>query len=189
MARRKTITREHILDATYQVIATEGFSGFTARNIASKMKSSTQPIYLEFKNMEDLREAFLRDIEKYLTDDVFSKVVTGDALLDICLNFLEFAKREKILYRSLFVENHDGGKDLNKFSHNLYYEKINNDEKYVNLSDEQKESLFIGMFIIVTGLASLISSERIHPTQEEISQIVENCVKFSESNPNMALTM
>ena len=55
MARKKTITREQILAAAYEVVATEGFSRFTARNIASKMKCSTQPIYLEFKNMDDLK--------------------------------------------------------------------------------------------------------------------------------------
>lgn len=46
---KKTITKEQILTAAYEVVATEGFSKFTARNIANKMKCSTQPIYLEFK--------------------------------------------------------------------------------------------------------------------------------------------
>ncbi|MBP6359919.1 MAG: TetR/AcrR family transcriptional regulator, partial [Enterococcus sp.] len=33
MARRKTITRDQILTAAYQVISEKGFSHFTARNI------------------------------------------------------------------------------------------------------------------------------------------------------------
>ncbi|BDP83738.1 hypothetical protein EfmAA610_09480 [Enterococcus faecium] len=57
MARKKTITREQILAAAYEVAATDGFTRFTARNIANKMNCSTQPIYLEFKNMDDLRQA------------------------------------------------------------------------------------------------------------------------------------
>ncbi|MGY3765914.1 TetR/AcrR family transcriptional regulator [Vagococcus vulneris] len=181
MARRKTITREHILDATYQVISTEGFSGFTARNIANKMKTSTQPIYLEFKNMEDLRDVFLKEIEKDLNDNVFSKVITGDPLIDLCLNYVDFAKKEKVLYRSLFVEDHEGGKGLNKYTHRLYLEKLNSSDKYRDFSDEQKESLFIAIWITVTGLASLISSERIHPTQDEISKIITDCVTYKQS--------
>ncbi|ELB47462.1 hypothetical protein OKE_03168 [Enterococcus faecium EnGen0043] len=59
MARKKTITREQILAAAYEVAATDGFTRFTARNIANKMNCSTQPIYLEFKNMDDLRQALL----------------------------------------------------------------------------------------------------------------------------------
>ena len=55
MARKKTITREQILVAAHQVISDKGFSHFTARNIATQMNCSTQPIYLEFKNMDDLK--------------------------------------------------------------------------------------------------------------------------------------
>lgn len=62
MARKKTITKDHILNAAYEIVATEGFSRFTARNIASKMKCSTQPIYLEFKNMDDLKNALFDKI-------------------------------------------------------------------------------------------------------------------------------
>lgn len=47
MARKKTITREQILAAAYEVAATDGFTRFTARNIANKMNCSTQPIYLD----------------------------------------------------------------------------------------------------------------------------------------------
>ena len=53
--RRKVYTKDQILKAAYDVVAKEGFKGFTARNIAKKMGISTQPIYLEFKNMEDLK--------------------------------------------------------------------------------------------------------------------------------------
>lgn len=62
MARKKTITREQILAAAYEVAATDGFTRFTARNIANKMNCSTQPIYLEFKNMDDLRQALFEQI-------------------------------------------------------------------------------------------------------------------------------
>ncbi len=45
MARKKPLRKEQILTVAYEVVATEGFSKFTARNIANKMKCSTQPIY------------------------------------------------------------------------------------------------------------------------------------------------
>ena len=70
MARKKTITRDQILKAAYEVVATEGFTRFTARNIAAKMKCSTQPIYLEFKNMDDLKSALINQIYDYLATEV-----------------------------------------------------------------------------------------------------------------------
>ncbi|MGX7014939.1 TetR/AcrR family transcriptional regulator [Vagococcus silagei] len=190
MARKKTITREHILDATYQVVATEGFSGFTARNIASKMRSSTQPIYLEFKNMEDLRNAFFREVESDLEKDIFSKVVTGDALVDLCLNYVDFAREQKMLYRALFVEDFDGGENLTQFLHQLISDKMKTDDKYKSLSDTKKESLLVNFWIVATGLASLVSADRIQPTQTEIATLVSNSVEFSmNSDIKLSVTM
>lgn len=68
MARKKTITRDQILKAAYEVVATEGFTRFTARNIAAKMKCSTQPIYLEFKNMDDLKKCIDQSDLRLLSD-------------------------------------------------------------------------------------------------------------------------
>ena len=48
MARKKTITKEQILTAAYEVVATEGFSNFTASYSDNKLKCYTHPIYLEF---------------------------------------------------------------------------------------------------------------------------------------------
>ena len=55
MARKKTITHDQILNAAYDLVVEQGFKSFTARNIAKKMNCSTQPIYLEFKNMAELK--------------------------------------------------------------------------------------------------------------------------------------
>ena len=44
MARKKTITKEQILAAAYEVAATEGFTRFTARNIANKSGSKVSKL-------------------------------------------------------------------------------------------------------------------------------------------------
>ena len=189
MARRKTITREHILNATHEVVATEGFSGFTARNIASKMKSSTQPIYLEFKNMEELREAFFEEVEDYLRNEVFNKEVSGDPIIDLTLNYVEFARKEKMLFRALFVEDHAGGQLLNEFGLKMFIEKAKDSELYQGVSDEELNTSFLGNWITATGLASLATSERIHPTIEEMVSILNIVNKSIKRNPTFTITM
>ncbi len=90
--RRKVYTKDQILKAAYDVVAKEGFKGFTARNIAKKMGISTQPIYLEFKNMEDLKNTLLDSIFEQLKEDVFPIERTGDKIIDLGLNYIYFAK-------------------------------------------------------------------------------------------------
>ena len=189
MARRKTITREHILNAAHEVVSTEGFSGFTARNIASKMKSSTQPIYLEFKNMEELREAFFEEVETYLRNDIFSKEISGDPLIDLTLNYVEFAKNEKMLFRALFVEDHADGKLLNEFGYQMFLEKTKDREEYKGMNEETLHTTFLGNWITATGLASLATSGRMNATNDEMIAILKIVNKSLKNNPNFTISM
>lgn len=155
MARKKTITKEQILSAAYEVATTEGFSRFTARNIANKMNCSTQPIYLEFKNMDDLKRALFVQIYDYLKYEVFPVVHTGNTIIDLAYNYIHFANREKKLYSSLYLEEYGGGKEMQAFSYNYFVQMVKDDPQYACLSDEQIESLHNGTWIIATGIAAL----------------------------------
>lgn len=174
MARKKTITKEQILSAAYEVATTEGFSRFTARNIANKMNCSTQPIYLEFKNMDDLKRALFVQIYDYLKYEVFPVAHTGNTIIDLAYNYIHFANREKKLYSSLYLEEYGGGKEMQNFSYNYFVQMVKNDPKYAYLSDEQIESLHNGTWIIATGIAALMSSSIIHPTDQQIEKIIQD---------------
>lgn len=176
MARRKTITREQILNAAFQVVATEGFAHFTARNIASKMNCSTQPIYLEFKNMEDLKLALFKKIGDYLEHEVFSIPQIGDPLIDTALNYIELAQNQKVLYRAIYMENHNEKDYLNKFSYELFEKNLEASGRFNQLTNQKKHELFTGIWIVATGLASLMSGGILTPERKEIVLLIEKAI-------------
>lgn len=176
MARRKVITREQILNAAYDLVAQEGFQKFTARNIANHMGCSTQPIYLEFKNMDDLKEAVFQKIEDYLSEVIFQEKRTGDSVVDMGLNYIYFAQRENKLYKALYLEDYGGGERMHNFSFTRYAKRMSEDEKYADLTEKQVAALHTGTWIIVTGLASLMSSGIISPSEEQLISLIENSI-------------
>ncbi|MCD5028279.1 TetR/AcrR family transcriptional regulator [Enterococcus asini] len=173
MARKKTITRDQILDAAYTVVSTEGFSRFTARNIAAKMNCSTQPIYLEFQNMEDLKMALIKKVHEHLANDIFPVVHTGNKVNDLVLNYVGFATKERRLYRAMYLEEYGGGQEMQEFSSNYYKSLIQAEPRFKDLSEEQIDSLHMGTWIVATGIAALMSSGIIQPTEEKIVRLVE----------------
>ncbi|MGX7198457.1 TetR/AcrR family transcriptional regulator [Enterococcus nangangensis] len=181
MARRKTITREDILEAAFKLVASEGFGHFTARNVATKVGSSTQPIYLEFKNMDDLKDAVYEKIYHYLGDEVFPVRHTGDIIVDMCLNYIHFAKREKKLYFALYLDSAADGNRMEEFSKKYFAKKIQEDAYYRDFDDEKLNSLRLGSWITATGIASLMSAGIIHPSDEEIIQFLEDGNKAIEA--------
>lgn len=168
MARKKTITKQQILNAAYDVVKTEGFGGFTARNIAKKMKCSTQPIYLEFKNMDDLKNELFEKIKTYLKTEVYSNEHTGDPLLDACLNYIYFADTEKVLFRALYIENHLGIEKMHNISLEFALRLMNQKEETKDLSDDEKFQLFTKIWIVAQGIASLLSSGLLAMNSEQV---------------------
>ena len=50
------------------------------------------------------------------------------------------------------------------------------DPTYADLSEEQIESLHNGTWIIATGIAALMSSSIIHPTDEQIEKMIQDSI-------------
>ncbi len=176
MARKKTITRDQILNAAYEVVAENGFSKFTARNIATQMNCSTQPIYLEFKNMEDLKQELIKSVLEKLSDEVLSKEQTGDSLVDLGLNYIEFAHKENNLYKSLFMENDFDGKKVHELSYEYFKNDRLNEGKYADFTEEKKRSVYTGFWIIVSGFAALTSSNIIDFSKEDTIDFLEKAI-------------
>ncbi|EPI00677.1 MULTISPECIES: TetR/AcrR family transcriptional regulator [unclassified Enterococcus] len=185
--RRKVYTKEQILKAAYEVVAKEGFKGFTARNIAKKMGISTQPIYLEFENMDDLKNTLLDSILENLKEEVFPVERTGDKIIDLGLNYIYFAQKHHSLYMALFIDEHGDGQKMHDFSYNYFKEIVKEDEHYSHLSEQYIDALHTGTWIVVTGLASLMSSNIMHPTEEQIINLIRQSIDMilKLENPEM----
>jgi len=176
MARKKTITKKQILRAAYTIVATEGFSNFTARHVASKMKCSTQPIYLEFRNMSDLRKEVVRKINRRLEREVYSRVILGDAILDLSISYVEFAIREPMMYRAIYTEQYPESQYIVDFGKDLFMKKLEQDIRYRDLAHSVKESLFTQTWLTATGIATLSSGNLYRPSREELVTAVNRTI-------------
>jgi AcrR family transcriptional regulator len=174
--RRKVYTREHILKAAYELINKEGFGNFTARNIAKQMGISTQPIYLEFENMQDLKNTLVEAVFKELSENVFPVEQTGDKVIDLGLNYIHFAQEKHNLYIALFVDDYGGGKLMHSFSSDYFKKLIKAEPKYSSLSEAEITALHDGTWIVVTGIASLASAGIITPTDEQIVKVIKETI-------------
>ena len=66
MPAAKRISKEAIIDAAAAVLRIGGFEAINARSVAKALGCSTQPIYLSFRNMEELKSALTqRAIEQH----------------------------------------------------------------------------------------------------------------------------
>ncbi|MDR2465008.1 MAG: TetR/AcrR family transcriptional regulator [Streptococcaceae bacterium] len=173
MARKKTIQREQIIDVSMQIILNHGLKSLTARRIALEMKCSTQPIYLEFKNMDELKETIFSDVFKKLEEEIYPQYKHDDPIVNLGLNYIEFAANEKRLFGSLFVEKQNNDRLL-KFSDQYFRKILKTSVKYKDLPDETVRSLLYGTWIIATGIAIMSSTEVLIPDDAKTIQMIQD---------------
>ncbi|WP_127848274.1 TetR/AcrR family transcriptional regulator [Lacticaseibacillus hulanensis] len=185
MARHKSITRDQILNAAYKLVVAEGFSKFTARNIAAQIGCSTQPIYLEFDNMAELRNAIMDRIKAELTEK-FYKVYTHDPIIDMALTYIDFALENHNLYQAVFVEDHFGVDDMRQFAISAALNRFESREEAKNLSATQKNNIITGLWIVATGIADLMTSGFVSMSHAQMIDILQTVINVFIENGSLS---
>ena len=175
--RRKVYTKDQILKAAHEVVLESGFEKFTARNVAKNMGISTQPIYLEFKNMEDLKRTLLQKIQTDLTRKFMSQPITGDLIVDAPVHYIEFALKKPKLFKALFVDPKGGGPIMYEYSVEFYKELSKQSRRFGKLPKEDYELLHLETWVVVNGLITMLLAGIITLTREELIELVQQLIE------------
>ena len=148
-------TRKEVITGALMVVEENGLSSLTARSVASKLRSSTAPVYSHFATMDELALEVIRETQKLLleytsrpyTDRVFLNMGTGVAM---------FANEHRKLYRALMLEGDNYGNVVSEFLGMLESE-LTKDIRFTALSAAERRVLLRKMWTFTHGLASFIS--------------------------------
>lgn len=105
MSATKKITKNMIVDAALEIFRAEGFEAVTSRRIALRLGCSTQPIYFEYKNMDELKDDIIKKVVEQL-DALFGSVA-GDSdefvYRSYGLAFLKFVQTDPFVFRQIYT--------------------------------------------------------------------------------------
>ena len=173
MPPKVKVSREEIINTCLEIVRTSGNLGLNARNIASALGCSTQPIFSNFKSMEELTEAtilaayeiYLGFIKEEVESDKYPKYKAFG------MAYIRFARKEKELFKLLFMRDRRG-EDLSpspdfKESIKLIME--------ANGIDEKKASLMhLEMWSCVHGIGTMLATSFLPLDEETISQMTSD---------------
>lgn len=173
VARKKEIDKQRILDAAYKLAVRGGIESLTARNIAKAVNCSTQPIYLEFENMQDLRNQVLARISDELKSNTLQQNFTGEPLIDLDLSYLYFAKEHVDLFRAMFVDGKFGNQMIVDTLMGLGLEKFKQQFDAEQFSEERLNHIVISNWIAATGLATLLINKMANFSQAQMISVLK----------------
>ncbi|WP_035052154.1 TetR/AcrR family transcriptional regulator [Carnobacterium pleistocenium] len=179
MARKKTILKSQILETAYQVVKKEGFEGFTARNIAKTMDCSTQPIYLEFKSMDDLKHELMVKIRAYIDETIYKKERTEEPMLNMCLNYVYFAKEEPVFFKALFFESQLDTEQMHIISYDQMMKLFEQYDGTKELTKAGKIKIFKNIWITVHGTAVLVAQGFLKFHEKDVTDYIKQALEQS----------
>lgn len=156
MARKESITENDILNAAFEMAQEEGIGNVTARKLAAKAGCSTQPIFRIYKNMDELNAALFECACAYFHQfySYFPKQ-QDFPFGDLGLAYIQFAEKEKNLFRLLFLSSGRNGNSMYELLNGQGGAVVSEINKARQSGCQDPGGLFMKMWIFIHGAACM----------------------------------
>ena len=176
MPPKTKISRQMILDASFEIAREQGHEMINARTIAEKLRCSTQPVMYNFKTIEEIRGETYKLADEFHTGFIMPKGDKGyDPLLELGLNYVRFGYEEKNLFRFLFQTNSFAGLNTAALlSDPGLREILKMVSSGAGCTEEEARDLFFNLFVAAHGIASLLANNSMEYEEDAFRKVLEN---------------
>ena len=169
------ITKQDIINAGIQLIRENGIRSVNARSLAKSLSCSTKPLFRIYKNMEELKKDIKKELDIYYNDFMEKNMTNENRLLSQGISYIEFARSEKMIFSSLFMNMTMAGSSLQDIIHAEWNRaSIENAKALTGLSTEKAEMLFINFWLYSHGIATQIVSNDIDIPLDLVKKLLKN---------------
>jgi len=178
MPPKQRITREMILERSFEMFCREGMEVVNARSVAKALNCSTQPIFSYFSGMEDLKSALEQKAKELFENALKVDDQPGDPMVNICCAYTRFAAQQPCLFTHLFMINKDD--PLYPFiSREERRALVSREAEYVGLPYEEAAKIFVQMSVYSHGLAAVRAAHKAEFTVEEMAKMIIDTHKLT----------
>ncbi len=172
MKQPSVYSYDQIVDAAFELVREQGWSGVSTRAIAKKMGSSTMPIYSHVRSVEKL-EKEVRQKARELLKEFQQRPYTEHVLLNLAFGYVVFARDEKKLFRFLYLEKPErlDLEDVSGIKESFFTQFGEQSEQVKALSEMQEagqEAVVYYPWIFTHGLAMLVNSGAFGSNSDEM---------------------
>ena len=168
------------------MVEKEGIECINARDLAKNAGISTKPIYRIYKSLEELKTDVNNIIKKEYDEFIMKRVDNKNALITVCVAYVEFAYMHKNYFKCMFLSNNLNWTDINDVLNEKWNQStiINLVNKH-SLSFEEAKTLFMNVWLYANGLATLIAcNDLVMDSKEILIRIVKIYKELSKTLKN-----
>ncbi|MFT8390921.1 MAG: TetR/AcrR family transcriptional regulator [Sporolactobacillus sp.] len=172
------IDKEDILSTAIDLVRKGGLHGINARSLAAALSCSTKPIFRIYKNMEALKQDVIDRLNAYYNAFMEEKMNNHNRLLTQSIAYIMFARQEKQIFNTLFMNKTCQGASLTDILHADWNQPSIHDAQLVTgLSLEHTQCLFRDVWLYSHGIATQIVANEIDISDAEVVRLMNNAFR------------
>ncbi|MCC5910765.1 MAG: TetR/AcrR family transcriptional regulator [Clostridiaceae bacterium] len=157
MPPKKIYTREQIIDIAFEIARVVGTKNITIRKVADKLGSSIAPIYVNFKDVDELIQEVVKKTFE-VSKEILDAQCSGNPFQDIGLASLRFAKEYPVLFRDIVINQNHYIKNSVEDLDYILIEEMKKDTELQGFSEDELKNILLKMRVFQTGLSVMVSN-------------------------------
>ena len=174
MPPKVKITKEDIILSAMNIIRTQGHENLNARSLAASLHCSTQPIFSNFTNMDEVKMAVVDAAEALYEDYIREDTESGlyPPYKASGMAYIRFALEEKELFKLLFMRDRSAEEipeetELGKTVTAMVQENTGLDELSAKL-------FHLEMWAFVHGIATMVATDYLLLNMTLVSRMISD---------------
>ncbi len=172
MPPKVKVTKEDIVNAAVAIVRKEGTMALGARTVAAALNCSTQPVFSNFSNMNELHAAVRAKAEVMCGEYVRCEVESGKfpPYKASGMAYIRFAKEERELFKLLYM--YDRSEETAPLQSELNDNMVETVQNNTGLSPDDAKLFHLEMWAYVHGIATMFATGYLNLDEELVSKML-----------------
>lgn len=177
MPPRTKFSKEAIIDAAFEIAKTEGIDSISVRKVADQLGSSIAPIYVNFTDVEELKQAVLVKIHD-IAQQMLMTPYSSNPFLNTGIAGIKFAREYSVLFKDLIMNSNRYLPSVQPSKNNML-EQMQGSSSLSGFSDEELAGILFKMQVFQLGLSVMDVNGMLpdHFDEETIIRMLESTGK------------
>ena len=152
------VTKAAIIQAALNIVRQQGAQAINARTIAAVLNCSTQPVFSNFANMDQLRMAVIAEADMLCQTYMNKEIERGNfpAYKATGMAYIRFAKEERELFKLLYMRDR-GGETIPENAGQVD-QMVSIIHSNIGLNESDAKLFHLEMWAFVHGVATMFAT-------------------------------
>lgn len=169
------VSREMIAKEAFELVKRDGIGALSAKNLAKQLKCSTQPLFWQYENMDEIRKVVLESADSLFIEYLRSGAEGVNPYKAIGINYIRFAKEQKQLFKALFMSDNNGRDVLSSIEQIPFILDALNTQSVMD--KECSRIVMREMWLFAHGIATMTATDTAQFEQEDVNRMLSDVFK------------